>query len=294
MTVASSAQSYPRAFGGAFLMGGAVAVVGEVIILTLSFTPLYAAGLSTVASMLVLGLLFGVLFALGIYQKMEAFGGMGAMMSFGGLAAGIAGMFFGVTTVTGSRSRATTVTIRDFFLKILMLATAICTVLALVYYRGHLSGDAGIPYAPGGLIVGPTGPTGVDPIAFVWAFLVGGAICACAQVLLMVTRAPRPIFFTCMFILGAVLYPFGIMKDLVSLSGAGMQINVIAAGEAVCSTFEALMMGMPRPYITLIGLLVVLTLLGMVFGLVRLAVAPPDHTPPVGAESEAEVVSVST
>lgn len=67
-------------------------------------------------------------------------------------------------------------------------------------------------------------------MSYVWAFVIGGAICALAQILIDLT-ALTPARIVVMFVCaGAVLAAFGLYKPLVDLAGAGATVPISGFG----------------------------------------------------------------
>jgi stage V sporulation protein AE len=68
---------------------------------------------------------------------------------------------------------------------------------------------------------------------YVWAFLIGGAICAVGQILLSKT-AMTPARILVLFVtLGVVLTAIGVYEPLVKLGGAGAQVPLTGFGYAL-------------------------------------------------------------
>jgi hypothetical protein len=276
--------SFGKAIGGAFIVGAVLVTIGQAFMVLLSHTPLYAAGFSTIVLLVCMGLLGSVLFLADIYPKLESFGGMGAVLPFSGLASAVAGMTFGIGKEAGGPGKGAIVALIELGCKVVLLGTAICLALGAIYYFSDFGTVFTAPYAPGGVMVEHVGPpngaeagppngvpVGVDPLAFMWAFLIGGALCAIAQLLLMLTKLPVGVFLVILFAIGAILTPFGVMKWLVILGGAGCQVLILDAGEAVVSTFVALLSGNPLPFISVLCLFVILFAMGIITGFIKTA-----------------------
>ena len=68
---------------------------------------------------------------------------------------------------------------------------------------------------------------------FLWAFIVGGAICAFGQ-FLMDRFKLLPVHIVCAFVaIGAALDVFGLYDRLVKLAGAGAQLPIMSFGHSV-------------------------------------------------------------
>jgi stage V sporulation protein AE len=284
---------FGKAIGGAFIVGAVLVTIGQVFMVLLSHTPLYAAGFSTLALLVCMGILGSVLFLADIYPRLEGFGGMGAVLPFSGLASAVAGMTFNIGKEAGGPGKGAVVAIIEMGCKVVLLGTAICMVLGAVYYFSGFGTVFMAPYSPGGVLVEQVGPpngteagppngvpVGVDPLAFLWAFLIGGTLCAIAQLILMLTKLPMGVFLVILFGVGAALTPFGVMKWLVMLGGAGCQVLILDAGEAVASTFAALLSGNPLPFISILCLFVILFAMGIATGFIKTAMTKSKDVGP--------------
>jgi stage V sporulation protein AE len=58
-------------------------------------------------------------------------------------------------------------------------------------------------------------------MAFVFAFLIGGSICALGQ-LVVEAKVPVPVALVAFMIIGAILSPLGIMDKLLALGPGGV------------------------------------------------------------------------
>lgn len=68
---------------------------------------------------------------------------------------------------------------------------------------------------------------------FLWAFIVGGAICAFGQFLVDRFKL-MPVHIVCSFVaIGAALDVFGLYDRLVKLAGAGAQLPIMSFGHSV-------------------------------------------------------------
>jgi hypothetical protein len=279
-------MEYGKAMGGAFLVGGLLCLLCEIILVIFSNTPLYAAGFSALVSLLVMGVIGSILFIAGIYPKLEKFGGMGAVLPFSGLAAAVAGITVGVGKATGSVGKGAITAFIEIMTKVIWLGIAISMVIGAIYHFTGLEGTFTTPYAPAGVaveMVGPPNgtaegppngvPAGVDFMGFVWAFVIGGVLCALFQAVQMLTKIPPPIYLMVLLVLGALLTATGAMKFLVGLSGAGTLLLIFDAGEGTVATFSALLAGVPGPvpFISFILLFVILWVLGVIAGAIRLS-----------------------
>lgn len=279
--------NFGKAIGGSFAVGGIFGIICQLLVMAYSMTPLYAAGFSTIAVLVTMGLIGGVLFAVGLYPKIEGIGGMGAILPFCGLAAALSGMFYGVKKETGSSGIAAKTIFIDLILKVVLLATALSVCVALLVHFTGFGSINTVSYAPGGLVVTNVGaplgaeqgppngvPVDIAPMSLIWAFLIAGVLCAVCQAVIMATKTPLPIFLVALFTLGALLCPLGIDKVFVTLAGGGFQVLIIDAGEAVVSTFCALLQGGtpgPMPFLSVLCLFASLYVIGIACGSIRAA-----------------------
>ncbi|MCL2883482.1 MAG: SpoVA/SpoVAEb family sporulation membrane protein [Coriobacteriia bacterium] len=276
--------NYLKALGGAALIGGVFGILGEALLMVYAATPLYGQGLSTLFVLGTLGVIGSCLFIAGIYPKFEKFGGMGAVLPFAGLCAAFAGMTFGVGKATGSAAKGALKVFIELFLKVVILGMIICCIVGLIVYFTGFGTVFTAPYAPAGVVVNQVGPpngtaagppmgvpTGIDGLAFLWAFITAAVISMIAQIILMLTKLKLPTYLVIIFVVGAILTPFGVMKAIVVFGGAGLQVLTIGAGEAVVSTFNALLGGNPLPFIEVLCLFVFLYIVGVGGGLIKYA-----------------------
>lgn len=68
---------------------------------------------------------------------------------------------------------------------------------------------------------------------FVIAFLVGGAICACAQLVLDTTKLTSAHVLVVLVILGAVLNGLGLYEPFQEFAGAGALVPVLGFGSSI-------------------------------------------------------------
>lgn len=68
---------------------------------------------------------------------------------------------------------------------------------------------------------------------YVWAFLVGGAICAVGQVLMDSLKLPQGHVMVVLVVSGAVLAGLGWYDPLVRLAGAGATVPITSFGNAI-------------------------------------------------------------
>jgi stage V sporulation protein AE len=68
---------------------------------------------------------------------------------------------------------------------------------------------------------------------FVWAFIVGGAICIVGQLMFDVGRMTPAHTMTTLVVIGAVLDGFGLYEPLVKFAGAGATVPITSFGNAL-------------------------------------------------------------
>ena len=68
---------------------------------------------------------------------------------------------------------------------------------------------------------------------YLWAFLIGGAICTVGQLLLSYTRLTSARILVLFVVLGVVLGGLGIYQPLVYFAGAGASVPLLGFGNAL-------------------------------------------------------------
>ena len=68
---------------------------------------------------------------------------------------------------------------------------------------------------------------------YLWAFLIGGAICTVGQLLLSFTRLTSARILVLFVVAGAVLGGLGIYEPLVDFAGAGASVPLLGFGNAL-------------------------------------------------------------
>ena len=68
---------------------------------------------------------------------------------------------------------------------------------------------------------------------YLWAFLIGGAICTVGQLLLSYTRLTSARILVLFVVLGVVLGGLGLYQPLVDLAGAGASVPLLGFGNAL-------------------------------------------------------------
>lgn len=111
----------------AFIVGGLFSVLGQGLMSLFALTLGGDSPFIVPLTLISLGLMGGVLFIGGIYQKIEKIGAFGAILPFSGLAAAVAGAFSGTKAQNGSSSAAVKAAIS---LVVLVLGTG--TILSVI------------------------------------------------------------------------------------------------------------------------------------------------------------------
>ena|SRR5665647_2760211 len=68
---------------------------------------------------------------------------------------------------------------------------------------------------------------------FIWAFLVGGSICAIGQIMLDVFRLTPAHTMSTLVVIGAILGGFGLYDPLVKFAGAGASVPICSFGNSL-------------------------------------------------------------
>lgn len=70
-------------------------------------------------------------------------------------------------------------------------------------------------------------------MTFLWAFLVGGAICLIGQILLDVAKLTPAHTMAALVVAGAILDGLGLYEPLISFAGAGATVPITSFGNAL-------------------------------------------------------------
>jgi hypothetical protein len=251
-------RSVGAKLGGAFVVGGLIAVCTQVIMLVMSkVAP--EPGLVAPLSLVVLGIIGMVLVLTGKYQKLNEIGGFGAGIMFCGLVDAVAGVFVGATMEAKGNKGAGFKAAAIFALSILGTLIVVGTILGLLlaHTPGVLqaaSEEAANAYDPGLLV-------------FLWAFLMGGLISIEGEALLNFTPIPLPAVILINAALGMALAIFGVSSMLEVITGAGLCATVVDAGAgAVLGGAVIILAGTPLRLIILVLVMVIVVAMGLVCG----------------------------
>lgn len=114
-------------------------------------------------------------------------------------------------------------------------------------------------------------------MSLVLAFLLGGALCALAQVIFVLARFDTPI--KCLIVLfcaGGLLGPTGAVAALEEAFEAGIMATVIDPGAGIQVGVSSAMAGVAAPLAILLGAIVVMICIGVVTGLVASSRPPRE------------------
>ena len=241
---------------GAFVVGGLIAVVAQVIMLVVgSIVPVPQ--LVAPLSLVVLGLIGMVLVLNGAYAKITGIGGFGAGIMFCGLVDAVAGVFMGAAMEAGGDKSAGTKAAIKFAVAILGSLVLVGTVLGLV-----CAGTPGVQKVMGGATVANPGA-----MVFLYAFLMGGAISIEGQALLSIAKLPDPVVILGNAAAGMLLTIFGVAADLEVLTGAGLCATVVDAGAgAVLGGAMIRTAGVPMVTVILVAVMALVVTMGIICG----------------------------
>ncbi|SHG96805.1 stage V sporulation protein AE [Tepidibacter thalassicus] len=68
---------------------------------------------------------------------------------------------------------------------------------------------------------------------FIWAFLIGGAICVVGQIMIDIFRFTPAHTTTTLVVLGAILGGLGLYEPLIKFAGAGASVPITSFGNAL-------------------------------------------------------------
>lgn len=105
-------------------------------------------------------------------------------------------------------------------------------------------------------------------MAFLMAFIVGGALCAVFQAALMLTKIDVPKLLIIGLALGGVATAFGLSDWLAATGGAGFTVMVVGAAQAIFNAFTALFGGAWLPICVVAAIFIALTVFGLIAGAV--------------------------
>lgn len=252
---------------GAFVVGGLIAVVAQVIMLVMSnVAP--APNLVAPLSLVVLGLVGMALVLCGAYKKITEIGGFGAGIMFCGLVDAVAGIYVGASMEAGGDSSVGMKASLKFAVSILGSLVLVGTILGVV-----CAGLPGVQAVMGGATVQNPGP-----IVFLYAFLMGGLISIEGQALLTFAKLPDPVVVLLNAALGMAFAIFGVAANLEVLTGAGLCATVVDAGAgAVLGGALIRVAGIPMVTIILVAVMAIVVAMGIVCGSILLKRAKASH-----------------
>lgn len=104
---------------------------------------------------------------------------------------------------------------------------------------------------------------------FLFAFLMGGLICALAQIFTMLSKLTPPVVLVIFLVAGGFLSALGVADCLSAWGSTGFTAMIVGCGQAVYNTTLVLMQGNPVPFWTVMGVYAFLVIAGAGAGLVR-------------------------
>ena len=254
-------RSVGQKLGGAFVVGGLIAVVAQCIMMVMSMVapkPELVAPLMLV----VLGILGMILVISGAYKKIAEIGGFGAGIMFCGLVDAVANIFMGASMEAGGNASAGYKATGKFSVTILGSLVLVGTVLGLL-----LAGTPGVQRVMGGATVAPP----AVPMNFVYAFLVGGLISIEGEALLVFTKLPEPVVILINAGIGMLLTVFGVAANCELIAGAGLCATVVDAGAgAVLGGALIRAAGIPMVTVVLVVVMALVVAMGIICGNVLL------------------------
>lgn len=253
-------RSVGAKLGGAFVVGGCIAVVAQCIMFVLSKV-LPVADLVPPVSLIILGIIGVVLVLNGSYAKLNEIGGFGAGIMFCGLVDAVAGVYMGAAMENdGNGSEGVKAAIK-FAVAILGTLVVVGTVLGVVlaHSAGVLASMAPATANPGLLI-------------FLYAFLMGGLISIEGQALLEFTPLPLPAVILINAAIGIAMALCGVSTQLEALTGGGLCATVVDAGAgAVLGGATIVLAGTPLRLIILVAVMAIVVCMGIFAGTKLLA-----------------------
>jgi hypothetical protein len=240
---------------GAFVVGGLIAVVAQVIMMVVGMlmpTP----DLVPPATLVILGLVGMALVLTGNYEKLNEVGGFGAGIMFCGLVDAVAGVFMGGAMSEGGKASGGVKAAIKFAVAILGSLSVVGIVLGIVF-----------AHTPG--VLASMAPSTANPgmLIFLYAFLMGGLISIEGQLLLEFTPLPLPAVILANAAIGMCLALFGVSTLLETLTGAGLCATVVDAGAgAVLGGATFVLAGTPIRAVILIVVMVLVVCMGLICG----------------------------
>ena len=232
-----------KQISNAFIIGGLFGVVGQLFIF--GWTALLGQGNQLVnpLTMVTMGVLGLILFLTGIAPKLEERTTMGVTIPISGMVIAIGGVTFGVKMESGSAGTGALISV---------------ILSAVLWFATH------------GALEIPSDGSSMGPLLdVVLSFVVGGAIAAITEAVMLATKAPIPVLLIVFIVVGAIMAAFN-LDALPFMNNGGFIVSLFAAGQAAYETFQVLLMGItPIPFITVLCVYLSVTVLGILAGLLR-------------------------
>lgn len=252
-------KSLGQKLGGAFVVGGLIAVVAQAIMMVMGMV-LPVKDLTAPAMLVILGLIGVVLVLNGSYAKLNEIGGFGAGIMFCGLVDAVAGVYMGGAMEEGGNPSGGVKAAIKFAVAILGSLVVVGTALGVVFAH-----SAGVLAA----MEPPTADPGI--IVFLYAFLMGGLISIIGEALLNLTPLPLPVVILANAAAGMVMALMGVSTQLEALTGGGLCATVVDAGAgAVLGGATLVLAGTPIRLAILVLVMVFVVLLGVITGSILL------------------------
>ncbi|MDR3307782.1 MAG: SpoVA/SpoVAEb family sporulation membrane protein [Coriobacteriales bacterium] len=260
---------------GAFVVGGALAFIGQLIYAL--WCAVIVSGesgfLSTLAAPLTLasmGVVGGVLYLPGIYDKLEEWGGFGAMLPFSGFCVAVSHTVEGAKVDSGSFGKAVKAG-AVLVAQIIGVGSLGAVILAAIAVFANTYLFVGVTPPQDAVsataVFSPGVPLSVGQLF--GSFLIGGTICTLFQAFAAFTGLSAPKVLILGMLVGGLLTPAGMMSSMEQLGCIGAQFTAVGAGSAVMGTAMLLFSGIFAPFVTVLCVFVALTILGCVWGLIR-------------------------
>lgn len=122
-----------KSCGRALLVGGLLGALGQLFFVVLGLALGFDSPLVGPGTLIMMGVFALITFPLGLYQKITAFGGFGAMFVFSGLAAAVAESYETAQHETGSSLKGVGQGVLTF-LKVIGVGMIFCIAIALFVY----------------------------------------------------------------------------------------------------------------------------------------------------------------
>jgi hypothetical protein len=245
-----------------FIAAGIAGVLSQLLYL---FYSQFTSGWAVECALLTMGLIGGLLYISGLFQKLEVKADLGAVLPLSGYTAGISGFCEAALNKTGSVPKGV-------WGGCMLTISVIGGGAVFTFIYGLICGGAGLMAPKPVFTIDP-------PLQFLLAFLLTGALCTIAQVFLDVTKMDKIQYLVLWGIFGGLFSASGFMPLMGALGGTcGPSVLAFNAGDSFYRAAVSLIGGNVMQLITVIGIFVVFTFIGVVCGLVHHAISNSDVT----------------